>query len=101
MAAHDAAQNRSSNHWTGLGLSLGAGAGVIAGLLIAGGDGIALGICLGAGVGVALGAARDGIVRLAWETTDGQPGTVVAITSTRYPIRLPRGAAVPDRKDRP
>jgi hypothetical protein len=63
MDAHDAAPKTASNYWTGIGLSLGAGAGVVAGLLIAGGDGIALGICMGAGVGVALGAARDSVVR--------------------------------------
>lgn len=69
MTAPDAAQKKTANYWTGIGLSLGAGAGVVAGLLIAGGDGISLGICLGAGVGVALGAARDGVVRRSDDTS--------------------------------
>ena len=45
--------------WTGVLLSLGAGVGMIVGLLIAGGAGIALGLAFGAGVGVVIGAAAD------------------------------------------
>lgn len=44
----------------GLGIALGAGAGLTIGLAIAGGPGIALGAAIGAGVGLVTGAiARD------------------------------------------
>ena len=50
---------RPKLQWTGLLISLGAGVGMIVGLLIAGGDGIALGLAFGAVVGVVIGAAAD------------------------------------------
>lgn len=45
--------------WTGSGVAIGAGLGLVAGLLMSGGAGIALGMGIGAGVGTALGAAAD------------------------------------------
>ena len=47
-----------ANQYTGIGVALGAGAGVTIGVLI-GGWAIAIGMCLGAGVGVAIGTAME------------------------------------------
>ncbi len=63
MTVHSANPEKSSTYWTGIGVSIGAGVGLVAGLLISGGDGIAVGMCLGAGVGVALGSSRDAVNR--------------------------------------
>lgn len=51
--------NRPKLQWAGLLIGLGAGVGMIVGLLIAGGAGIALGLTFGAGAGVVIGAAVD------------------------------------------
>jgi|GEM_PF-3106220 len=45
--------------WTATGISVGAGVGLIVGLLVSGGSGIAIGMALGAGAGTAIGAAID------------------------------------------
>ena len=48
----------------GIGISLGAGAGLVVGIAIAGGPGIALGAGIGAAVGLLVGAvARDTLTR--------------------------------------
>lgn len=45
--------------YTGIGVAIGAGAGLVVGVLI-GGPAIALSVAVGAGVGVAIGSAIDG-----------------------------------------
>lgn len=52
---------RQSNQplWAGLGISMGAGLGMIVGLLGWGGTGIALGAAFGAGTGLVVGAIVD------------------------------------------
>ena len=59
MAARQAVAKKPDFYWTGIGVSLGAGIGLVLGLIWSGGNGIAIGVSIGAGVGVALGAARD------------------------------------------
>ena len=59
MATHRTAVKMPDIYWTGIGVSLGAGIGLVLGLIWSGGNGIAIGVSIGAGVGVALGAARD------------------------------------------
>ena len=59
MAGHDVTPTRSEHLWTGVGISIGAGIGLIVGLLGWGGAGIALGMSIGAGIGIALGASFD------------------------------------------
>jgi hypothetical protein len=59
MAAHRTAAKKPDLYWTGIGVAIGAGSGMLLGLLGPGGDSIAIGVSVGAGVGVALGAARD------------------------------------------
>ena len=46
-------------YWTGAGISIGAGIGLVVGLLGWGGGGIALGVALGAGIGLVVGAIAD------------------------------------------
>jgi hypothetical protein len=74
MTVHSAGPDTSPTYWTAMGVSIGPGLGLLAGLLISGSDGIAVGLCLGAGVGVALGAARDGVVRRSHDR-DGEDPT--------------------------
>jgi hypothetical protein len=59
MAVHGSAAKTPDFYWTGIGVSVGAGIGILLGLLGSGGNGIAIGVSIGAGVGVALGAAHD------------------------------------------
>ena len=59
MATRHAAAKKPDFYWTGIGVSLGAGIGMLLGLLGSGANGIAIGVSIGAGVGVALGASRD------------------------------------------
>jgi len=63
MTTRPASPDKASSYWTGLGVSIGAGIGLVIGLLGWGASGIALGVSLGAGVRVALGAARDSLHR--------------------------------------
>lgn len=48
-----------SSKWSGVGIALGGGVGLMVGLLTSGGVGIALGLTFGAGVGLTVGAALD------------------------------------------
>ena len=59
MSTHRATAKKPDLYWTGIGVSLGAGIGMLFGLLGSGANGIPIGVSIGAGVGVALGAARD------------------------------------------
>ena len=45
--------------WTGIGISVGPGLGLVLGLLVSGGSGIAVGMAIGGGAGTAVGAAVD------------------------------------------
>ena len=67
MARHDV----TPSNWTALGVSIGAGVGLIVGLLGWGGGGIALGLSIGAGIGVALGASVDATRRRGHQGHDG------------------------------
>jgi hypothetical protein len=58
MGTHPGTPDKS-HYWTALGVSLGAGIGLLAGLFGWGPEGLALGITFGAGIGVALGAGLD------------------------------------------
>jgi len=48
-------------NWAGMGISIGAGLGMIVGLLGWGGAGIALGAAFGSGIGLVIGAAADSL----------------------------------------
>lgn len=48
-------------YWTGLGISMGAGLGLVVGLLGWGGTGIALGAVFGASIGLVVGAIVDNL----------------------------------------
>lgn len=63
MAKHDVTPTKSESLWIGLGVSIGAGIGLIVGLLWWGGSGIALGVGIGAGIGIAIGASLDAAER--------------------------------------
>jgi hypothetical protein len=63
MARHDVTPTKSESPWIGLGVSIGAGIGLIVGLLGWGGGGIALGLSIGAGIGIAIGASLDAAER--------------------------------------
>lgn len=52
---------QSKQSWTGLGISMGAGLGMIVGLLGWGGTGIALGLAFGACIGLVAGAIADSL----------------------------------------
>ena len=53
------ANTGTSDNRVGLGVAIGAGLGMVFGLLWRGGDGLAIGIGLGAGLGVVAGAVWD------------------------------------------
>ncbi len=63
IATEHGAMARQSKQplWAGLGISIGAGLGMVVGLLGWGGTGIALGAAFGAGIGLVVGAMADSL----------------------------------------
>lgn len=53
------AEQAERDSWVGFGISIGAGLGLVVGLLGWGGTGIALGAPFGAGIGLVIGAIAD------------------------------------------
>ena len=58
---HSIADGSKQPSWAGLGISLGAGVGLVVGLLGWGGTGIALGAAFGACAGLVIGAVADSV----------------------------------------